>query len=221
MTVTDPATDAPAFAVLIPVKPPAYAKSRLALPPDLSDPARQRLAEAFALDTIAACLAAERVGAVLVVTDDAFFSRSVLVLGATAIPDGAAGDLNASLCQGAAEAARRWPELTPAAVCADLPALRAAELDAALGAVVPGGPSIVADAEGRGTTLYTAPVGQFAPLFGVDSRDAHAAAGALEIRGALPTLRRDVDDLAGLTEAARLGLGPRTLAVAAELGLLG
>ncbi|WP_121252220.1 2-phospho-L-lactate guanylyltransferase [Nocardioides ferulae] len=217
--MTEPTSPPARYAVLVPVKPPAHGKSRLTRLAGLTDAARRRLASAFAEDTVAACAAAQRVGAVLVVTDDAFFSTRLVALGAAAIPDGAAGDLNASLGQGAAEAARRWPELEPVVVCADLPALRAEELDTALDAVVPGGPSIVVDADGRGTTLYTAPLPQFAPLFGPDSRAAHVAAGALELPGDLATLRRDVDDLAGLGEAARLGLGARTIEAIADLGL--
>lgn len=38
---------------------------------------------------------------------------------------------------------------------------------------------------------------------------------ALPLRGAWPTLRRDVDTAADLAAAARLGLGPRTAALLA------
>jgi len=80
--------------VLVPVKPPAVGKSRLVgLPPHL----RRELAVAFALDTASACLATAGVGAVLAVTDDAAFSRDLMDLGCQAVPDGAAGDLNACL----------------------------------------------------------------------------------------------------------------------------
>ena len=47
----------PQYAVLVPVKPPAHGKSRLVGPPD---DLRRELAAAFALDTVAACLAADR-----------------------------------------------------------------------------------------------------------------------------------------------------------------
>jgi 2-phospho-L-lactate guanylyltransferase len=203
------------FAVVVPVKPPAVGKSRLGL----DDDARRRLAAAFALDTVAAALAAERVGAVLVVTDDAGFSSALVGLGARAIPDGVALDLNATLAQGAAEAARRWPDLTPVALCADLPALTAADLDAALeeaaGPLAEGGSAYVADTEGTGTTLYAAPADGFEPRFGVGSAAAHAARGAVPVRAEVPTLRRDVDDLDDLDGARRLGLGRHTAALAA------
>src|SRR3954464_12770886 len=116
------------YVVLLPVKPPARGKSRLEI-----DPARRRgLAAAFALDTARACLAAERVAAVLAVTDDARFADDLRSAGCATIPDGVPGDLNESLRLAAAEAHRRWPDARPVAVCADLPSLRPADLDAAL-----------------------------------------------------------------------------------------
>jgi 2-phospho-L-lactate guanylyltransferase len=200
------------FALLVPVKPPARGKSRLV---GLSDDVRRELAAAFALDTVTAAMAAERVGAVLVATDDAGFSSRLSALGCDAIPDGVAGDLNASLRQAAAEARRRWPDLRPAALCADLPALRAADLDAALGQVGDG-PAYVPDAAGTGTTLYTAPSDRFDPHFGPGSRDAHelrAEAVGLEAL----TLRRDVDDLGDLRAALALGVGRHTAPLAAAI----
>jgi len=197
------------YAVLVPVKPPARGKSRLVGP---SDDRRRELAAAFALDTVAACLAADRVGAVLAVTDDAAFSRRLADLGCASIPDGVAGDLNATLRQAAAEVRRRWPALAPAAACADLPALRPQDLDAALGQAAADAPSFVTDAAGIGTTLYTAPHPLFDPRFGPGSRLAHLGTGALEIEGALSSLRRDVDDLADLEQALALGVGQHTAA---------
>lgn len=206
----------PGFVVVVPVKPPARGKSRLG---SLGDEQRRRLAAAFALDTVAACLAAESVAHVLVATDDAWFSAELGALGCAAVPDGDTNDLNSTLRQAVAEARRRWPALVPVALCADLPALRPADLDTALGSLVPGGPSFVADAATTGTTLYTAPYDEFDPHFGGGSRQAHLVSGALEVRGELATLRRDVDDLDDLQEAVGLGLGPRSAAVAADLGL--
>ncbi len=110
------------YAVVVPVKPPALGKSRLV---GLPDERRRDLAAAFALDTVAACLAADSVARVLAVTDDAPFARRLVEAGCAAIPDGVAGDLNGSLRLAAAEVSRRWPGLVPVAVCADLPSLRA------------------------------------------------------------------------------------------------
>lgn len=207
----------PTYVVLLPVKPPVRGKSRLS---DVPPPARRRLAEAFALDTAAACLSAATVGAVLVVTDDAGFSTRLTALGCAAIPDGVSDDLNGTLVQAASEAARRWPGLVPVALTGDLPALRPADLDAALAALPTGRTAYVADADGTGTTLYTAATERFAPRFGPGSRAAHELAGAQPIPGELASLRRDVDAVDDLRAAAALGLGPRTAAVLAELDVV-
>lgn len=204
------------YAALLPVKPPARGKSRLVAP---SDEDRRALARAFALDTVAACLATTRVAEVLVVTDDAGFARELGALGCAAIPDGVAGDLNGTLREAAAEARRRWPRLSAVALCADLPALRPEDLDDALARVPPGVGAFVADAARVGTTLYTAPYDAFDPHYGPGSRAAHLEAGAVEVGGLLASLRRDVDDLADLAAAQALGLGPRTAGVVAGLTL--
>jgi 2-phospho-L-lactate/phosphoenolpyruvate guanylyltransferase len=202
--------------VLVPVKPPSVGKSRLVgLPTDL----RRELAVAFALDTASACLATRGVGAVLAVTDDAALSQHLAALGCEAVPDGAAGDLNACLRLAASEARRRWPRLSPVAVCADLPALRPVELGSALGALPAGVASFVADNAGTGTTMYAAPHDAFDPRFGPDSRAAHLDAGAVPVAGDLVSLRQDVDDLDDLRRVLRLGVGPRTSRVANNLDL--
>jgi len=193
------------YVVLLPVKPPARGKSRLEV-----DPARRRaLAAGFALDTARACLSASRVRAVLAVTDDASFAEDLRAAGCFTIPDGVAGDLNESLRQAAAEAHRRWPDTVPVAVCADLPALLATDLDAALDEAG-GRPAFVTDDDVVGTTLYTAPYDVFDPRFGTGSRARHLDAGAREITGELATLRRDVDDEEALARAEELGLGAHT-----------
>ncbi len=203
-----------AFVVVVPVKPPAVGKSRLGAPAVR----RRELAGAFALDTVTAALAAAPVEQVLVVTDDALFSRDLVALGASSLPDGDTSDLNATLRQAVAEAHRRWPDLRPAALCSDLPALLSDELTTALRAVSGDGAAFVADAAGTGTTLYTAPAAGFAPRFGVGSRGAHLATGATEIAGDLPTLRCDVDDLQDLQAALRLGVGTHTVRAAEAWG---
>ena len=108
------------WAAVLPVKPFARAKSRLAA---LGDEARRDLVAAFAHDTIEALLDCRRVGLVVVVTDEVGLGRALAGTGAVAVPEGHGDDLNATLVQGAAEAARRRPDLRPLAICADLPAL--------------------------------------------------------------------------------------------------
>ncbi|CAN5567249.1 2-phospho-L-lactate guanylyltransferase [soil metagenome] len=206
------------FAVLVPVKPPAFAKSRLG---DLGDAVRRDLATAFAVDTVTAALACPSVERVLVVTDDHELAAGLVDLGVDVLPDGAVDDLNGTLRLAAAEMHRREPTLRLVALCADVPALRADELALALDAAAPSGLSFVADADGVGTTaVVAATLDDFTPCFGPGSRQRHLDAGAHEIDSVdVPTLRRDVDDRAALAEARRLGLGRRTALVVTRLGL--
>ena len=196
------------YVVVIPVKAPGLSKTRLTSVPA---GARGALASAFATDTITACLDAG-VSEVLVATDDDDTARLATGLGAATCPDGTGTGLNAALRHAAAVARARRPRCRPVAVLADLPALRPAELSAAL-ATLPVDAAYVADAEGTGTTLYSAPYDAFDPRFGADSAAAHAAAGATALLEAGPGLRRDVDDLATLQAAVTLGVGRATSAL--------
>ena len=216
-------TSPPGAVVIVPVKPLALGKSRLG---GLSSERRQELAGAFARDTVSAALHTTGVEAVLVVTDDHRFAVDVLAIERTVdrdarercavIPDGVSDDLNATLVQAAAEAARRWPGRHPVAVCADLPALRPDDLAAALSQAVPRQrPSFVRDAAGDGTTMYAAPQASFAPHFGRGSAALHLEVGADEVTGELPTLRQDVDDTGDLSRVLALGVGEHTASLMA------
>ncbi len=201
--------------VVVPVKPPAVGKSRLA---DLPAGKRHDLAEAFALDTVAVALRTEGVHAVLAVTDDFRLAALLRAAGCEVIPDGTTDDLNATLVQAAAEVVRRWPGALPVALCADLPGLVAAELRAVLDSVSPTGAAFLRDRSGTGTTLYAADAADFAPRFGKDSAAAHVAAGAHEIDVPAPSVRADVDDLADLNAALVAGVGPHTAAATGRAG---
>jgi 2-phospho-L-lactate/phosphoenolpyruvate guanylyltransferase len=205
------------YAVLVPVKRPAVAKSRLG---GLGDRARVDLAHAFAVDTVAAVQACLLVARVLVVTDDHLMAAWMAEQGADVIPDGA-NDLNGTLVQAAAEMHRRDPHLGLVAVCADLPALRPSELASALGASDPARMSFVADQERTGTTAVVAPrLETFRPSFGPGSRRQHLEADAFEVDGVdVPGLRRDVDDPDDLVAAIKLGVGARTSMVTTALRL--
>lgn len=204
------------FGVVVPVKPPAVAKSRLGR---LGDEVRRDLATAFAGDTVEAALACTRVATVLVVTDDHRLAGHFAAAGAEVVPDGAADDLNASLVQAAAELLRRHPGLRVAALCADLPSLRPEDLGRVLEAAPEDHLGFVADADAVGTTVVTAPdLDRFRPRFGHGSRAEHLEAGAHEIDLAgVESVRRDVDTPDDLAAALRLGIGPRTSRVAAGL----
>jgi 2-phospho-L-lactate guanylyltransferase len=71
---------------VVPVKGSAGAKSRLGALPE-TFPARGELAEAFALDTVAALLAARMVERVLVVTADPAAAAPLAALGAQIVPE--------------------------------------------------------------------------------------------------------------------------------------
>lgn len=202
------------FAVLLPVKSPGTGKSRLSALPDAE---RRRLAAAFAADAVAACTATPAVALVVVVSDDAAFAASLAGPGVEPCED-PGGGLNAALRHAAARTHDAHPALRPVALLADLPALTAADLGAALAALGPG-PTYVADAEGTGTTLYTAAYDAFDPRFGAGSAAAHRAAGAAPLDGALASLRRDVDDLDDLAGAIALGVGAATAAALAATEL--
>ena len=204
------------WSVLLPVKVLAQAKSRLA---ELAGPRRGELALALACDTVSAVLRTAQAARVVVITDDQVAATALRELGSLVIPDEPRAGLNAALRHGAAFAAGRWPGCGTAALSADLPALRPAELMRALHAAAAWPTAFVADAAGDGTTLYTAaPGAAFRPGFGLASRARHAAGGAAELELAdIAGLRRDVDTPADLRGAAALGLGPHTAPLAAEL----
>jgi 2-phospho-L-lactate guanylyltransferase len=200
------------WSVVIPVKLLALAKSRLS---DLADTDREAIALAMAADTVSAAMACASVADVIVVSDDPSVRTEAEAAGAEVIADLPGAGLNEALAAGAEHAAARWAGRGLAALTADLPALSAGELQAALTAASAVSQAFVADATGSGTTLYTAkPGAPFRPLFGPQSRICHRQAGVTELDlPDIPGLKRDVDTLADLREAAEIGLGARTLSV--------
>ena len=193
------------FVLIVPVKAWPRAKSRLEVP----GVAVPELAAAFAADALQAALRARHVSEVVVVTDADTFAPD----GVTVVADRGNGDLNAALRAAAEEVSRREPDVSIAAMCADLPCLLTADLDTAL-EQADGRRAYVADAEGTGTTLLAAPAGtSLDPGFGPGSAARHRASGAVRLDAAVPTLRRDVDTDVDLAAAMTLGLGPRTQSV--------
>ena len=193
----------PTFALLVPVKTLALAKSRLeAARPEQREP----LMRAFALDAITAASMSAQVTQVYVVTDEPGFE----VGGALRLPDEGDGDLNRALHSAALRVRLLDPTTAVAAMCADLPCLVPEDLDAALAAGL--APRwFVADASGSGTTLLAAGPGvDLDPHFGSASARRHEESGARPVSADLPTLRMDVDTEADLRAADRLGLGPHT-----------
>jgi 2-phospho-L-lactate/phosphoenolpyruvate guanylyltransferase len=199
---------AASYVILLPVKSPGIAKSRLA---GVGEQSRRLLAMAFAEDTIAAARATRGVTAVVVATDDAEVEAQATAAGCLVVPD--AGELNDTLRAAAAAARSRWPAATPVALCSDLPALRSEDLESALAATPRTRPGFVADADGSGTTMYAASYDGFAPAFGPGSAAAHRSGGALEVTPAAAGLRLDVDDPDDLARALALGVGTHTARV--------
>lgn len=205
------------WTLVIPLKPLARAKSRLADTAD--DASRPGLALAFAQDTVAAALACPAVASVAVVTDDAVAGRELAALGARIVPDRPDAGLNAALSHGAAAVRSANPAAPVAALNADLPALRPAELSRVLAASAEFTRAFLPDAAGIGTTLLAAAPGvELRPSFGPSSRALHRVSGAAELAldGVL-SVRQDVDTGEDLRTALSLGVGPYTTAVTASL----
>lgn len=214
--------------LVIPVKSLHLAKSRLRGAADcgIGDAAaHSRLALALAHDTIAAVRATHRVRHVLVVTSDPVVAAELTAAGAAVAPDGPVPGLNPALEHGVALLRARSPTSVLGGLQADLPALRSAELDAAVElatAAFAAGTArraYCADAEDTGTTLLLcAPGADLDPRFGPGSARRHRRSGAYPLPGDWPGLRRDVDTETDLRQAADLWLGAHTRAVLALCG---
>jgi 2-phospho-L-lactate guanylyltransferase len=206
-----------AWTLVLPVKGGPQAKSRLGAPPPV--------AAAIALDCLDAVLACPVVGSCVVVSADVATQRSARLAGATVVTESRPGTgLVAAVRDGLAAASRRpWCARPAAVLLADLPALRPADLQAALDAAriaLDDGKAPMAavpDAEGTGTVLLAARTpARLDPAFGPRSFAEHLRRGAVPLALDLPRLRRDVDTPADLDEALSLGVGPRTASALAE-----
>jgi 2-phospho-L-lactate guanylyltransferase len=203
------------WTVLVPMKALPAAKSRL-LGATAGAADHARLVNAIRQDTLAAAAAAEGVARVLPVFDLPVPAQPHLAPLECYVQQEAG--LNAGLTEAAAWAAQRWPQDAIAALVGDLPALRPAELGAALLAAAAQPRAHVPDAEGTGTTLLTARPGEaLLAQFGAGSAARHHRSGAAALEAG-PGLRLDVDTAADLAAALQLGLGAATAALAAERG---
>jgi 2-phospho-L-lactate guanylyltransferase len=193
------------------------AKTRLAV----DEETRLSLALAMALDSVRACVAAQSVSSVVVVTDDDRVRAAFRALPVVLVPDEPDAGLNPALSHGAAVAASVGHATGVVALSSDLPAATAPDLDALLAYALEVDCAVVADAAGTGTTvLAAADVRRFDPQFGPDSLRRHISGGAKDLSDrAAAGLRRDVDTLADLAGVIALGCGPATMqaARAAEL----
>ncbi|WP_327370079.1 2-phospho-L-lactate guanylyltransferase [Streptomyces sp. NBC_01217] len=206
-TNTDPAGP---WSLVVPLKPLARAKSRLA--PATGAELRARLALAFARDTVAAALSCRAVRDVVVVTNDTEAGAALAALGAHIVPDEPDRGLNAALAHGERAVRKARPGAALAALNADLPALRPEELARVFDFSAAFPRAFVTDAAGIGTTfLSAAPGTELRPAFGGSSRARHLDSGAVEIGlTGIDSVRQDVDTGDDLRAALALGVGPHT-----------
>ncbi|UYP17611.1 2-phospho-L-lactate guanylyltransferase [Rhodococcus sp. Z13] len=207
--------------VLVPVKALGLAKSRLS--DVLTARERAELVLAMMRDTVSAAMAAGDV-AVTVITGDERVAGAARACGAEVFPDpvapGSPDPLNSALRAAARRVRESVPDAELVALQADLPALRPEEFARAREVARGSGSAVVTDHTAGGTTaLFHCVPGSMPPLhFGPDSARLHVAAGAVAVPDAVPGLRLDVDTIADLVAAARLGVGEATAAVSDELG---
>lgn len=197
------------WTLIVPVKETAIAKSRLS---DFPSALRQRLALAFAQDTVTVATRCPEVRRVMVVTNDPD-ARILSDLGADILPDLPDAGLNPALEHAVQLIRRGDPAAAVAAMSADLAALRPGDLSVAFASAT-ARRWFVSDTSGDGTTLLAAAASvPLSPRFGANSAAAHRASGAVEVTdGRLERLRLDVDTSSDLRQAVGLGAGPYTAA---------
>jgi 2-phospho-L-lactate/phosphoenolpyruvate guanylyltransferase len=193
--------------LVVPIKRLDRAKSRLR---GAVDGPHAELVLALLLDTVTAAAAARGVRRVLVVCEDERVTAALTGTPVECVDERGLPGLNAALAYGADRLRAENPDGVVGALQADLPALRPAELTAAI-AAAGRRRAFCADRPDTGTTLLlSAPGGPLDPRFGPGSAAAHRASGAVPIGAGLAALRCDVDTAEDLAVAAGLGLGPRT-----------
>lgn len=174
---------------------------------------RQRLARAFALDTLAACRETRGVQEVIVVSKDRLVPRGSS--GVRWVHD-PGGGINAALTAGHLATGGHLPTL---ALLADLPSIRSFEIELLLRLATWYPRSFLSDLAGTGSTaLMSARCSELDPRFGPRSRAAHRTSGAVELQHPeLVRARRDVDTSVDLADAIRLGVGPHSQSVVRNL----
>ena len=196
--------------LIIAVKRLSAAKTRLAsaFAPDV----REGVVLAMLVDTITAASSVMSVRTITVVTPDAVAARTVRELGARVLvdptPPGHPDPLNNALS--VAEAAIRTETPNIGVLQGDLPALQPRELAEAIARARRNQRSFVSDRHGTGTSALFAFGVPLHPEFGTDSARRHGLSGAVELTGAWPGLRCDIDTPGDLATALGLGVGTVT-----------
>lgn len=196
--------------LIIAVKRLAAAKTRLA--PVFSAQTRENVVLAMLADALTAAARVAQVRSITVITPDDAAADTAAALGAEVLfdptPEGHRDPLNNAIV--AAE--RAVVDSTPNIVVlqGDLPSLQTQELAEAIAAARSYRRSFVADRLGSGTAALCAFGAALDPRFGPDSAARHRRSGAIELTGAWPGLRCDIDTPDDLAAARRLGVGPAT-----------
>lgn len=171
---------APLTVALLPAKPLALAKTRLAPLLDAGD--RAAIARAMFVDVVGALRAATALDAVLVVTADEALRADAIAAGAVPIAEEPRG-LNAAVLRGTAAAVARGASAL-LVVLSDIPLLTAADVDEICALAPARGALLVPSKEGTFTNaMLRCPPAAFPPRFGRRSLARHQAAAE---RRALP-----------------------------------
>jgi 2-phospho-L-lactate guanylyltransferase len=196
--------------VIIAVKRLAAAKTRLS--PVFSAGARERVVLAMLIDTITAARAVNAVQSITVVTPDDTAAAAARELGAAVLfdstPPTEPDPLNTAVRFAWATVSKHTANTV--VLQGDLPALQTDELAEALSQARSHRRSFVADRHGSGTAALFAFGAPLDPLLGRDSARRHRDSGAVELTGAWPGLRCDIDTVEDLQSARVLGVGAAT-----------
>src|ERR1700742_5163882 len=196
--------------LIVAVKRLAAAKTRLA--PVFSAQTREQVVLAMLVDTLTAASAVESVVLIGVVPPDDAAATAAAGLGATVLadptPDGHRDPLNNAIA--AAERVVTESFANVVVLQGDLPALQPLELADAVAQARRHERSFVADRLATGTAALFAFGVPLDPRFGPDSSARHRNSGAIELTGAWPGLRCDVETPDDLAAARRLGIGAAT-----------
>ncbi|MBS4726939.1 2-phospho-L-lactate guanylyltransferase [Mycobacterium sp. SM1] len=196
--------------LIIAVKRLASAKTRLAA--IFSPEHREAVVLAMLVDTLSAATAVGSLRCITVVTPDAAAAAAAAELGAQVLADPTPESHHDPLNHAIALAERVVTKSAPNIVVlqGDLPALQPHELAEAIAAARRHRRSFITDRQGTGTTALCAFETALEPRFGPDSAARHRRSGAVELIGAWPGLRCDIDTPADLAVARRLGVGAAT-----------
>lgn len=196
--------------LIVAVKRLAAAKTRLA--PVFSAQTRESVVLAMLVDTLTAAARVASVGKITVITPDDAAAAAAIELGAEVLTDptpaGHPDPLNNAIAAAEQVVTQTMPNIV--VLQGDLPALQTQELAEAIAAARHHKRSFVADRLGTGTAALCAFGTPLDPRFGPDSCAQHRRSGAIELTGAWPGLRCDIDTPNDLAAARRLGMGPAT-----------